>query len=427
VTRRGALLVPAAALAVHQLRYQLAYGGDARALLAEQGHAYLHSLTPWIVLAACVAFGGYLGRAASAWRGRAEAHQVATARIWLLATTGLIAIYAGQELLEGLLATGHPAGLAGVFGAGGWLAVPSAVLVAAALALALRGAERLVARLARRLVPARPRPPATPRPRPVFARPRAPPSTRAAGRAPPRPRSDPRHVTSKQRNQMTRSTIALAIAGAGLVSAPAAQAHVTIHPNVIPEGAFAVLDLRVPNETDDVDTTKVQVELPDGFAFASAEVPTGWKVAYKRTKLATPIETDDGKIDTQVKQVTFSGSKIPPGQFLEFPLSVGMPGKSGDTLTFKALQTYSNGDVVRWIGPPDADEPAPTITISDKGGLIQDSTGEGAPAAEAAPAAPATTKVVEKQSSNGLAIAALIVGALGLVAGGVALTRRRAT
>ena len=225
---------------------------------------------------------------------------------------------------------------------------------------------------------------------------------------------------------MKRRYIALAGMGATLGLAGSAQAHVTVHPNVIPEGAFAVLNVRVPNETDDADTTKVQVELPDGFAFASAAPPPGWKVAFKKTKPATPIKTDDGEIDSQVKQVTFSGGSIPPGQFLEFPLSVNVPGKSGDTLTFKALQTYSNGDVVRWIGPPDADEPAPTITISDEGGIIEDSTGEGAHHDDTAEAAPATTtRVVEKDSGKGLSIAALIVGGLGLLAGGAALATRR--
>jgi uncharacterized protein len=41
---------------------------------------------------------------------------------------------------------------------------------------------------------------------------------------------------------------------------------------------------------------------------------------------------------------------IKPGQFQDFPISVQIPGKAGDKLTFKALQTYSNGEVVRWIG-----------------------------------------------------------------------------
>jgi uncharacterized protein len=212
---------------------------------------------------------------------------------------------------------------------------------------------------------------------------------------------------------MNRRIVALAAAGAGLSLAPPAQAHVTVHPNVIPEGAFAVLNVRVPNETDDADTTKVQVQMPGGFEFVSADPPPGWKFTAKRA----------GK---EVKQVIFSGGRIPPGQFREFPLSVGIPGKSGDTLSFKALQTYSDGEVVRWIGPPDAEHPASTITIADEGGLIQDTTGDAPPATEAAPAA-ATTRVVEKESSDGLAIAALIVGGLGLAAGGAALaTGRRA-
>jgi uncharacterized protein len=224
---------------------------------------------------------------------------------------------------------------------------------------------------------------------------------------------------------MNRRKIALATAGATLALAPVAGAHVTVHPNVIPEGAFAVLGVRVPNETDDADTTKVQVQMPDGFAFVSADPPPGWKAGFKREKLDTPIKTDDGEITEQVTEVTFSGGSIPPGQFRTFPLSVGIPGKSGDTLTFKALQTYSDGEVVRWIGGPDADEPAPAITVSDEGGVIEDSTGEGSHhEAEAAPAA-ATTKVVEKKSSNGLSIAALIVGGLGLLLGGAALGRGR--
>ena len=39
-------------------------------------------------------------------------------------------------------------------------------------------------------------------------------------------------------------------------------------------------------------------------------------------------------------------------------------GKPGTALTFKALQTYDNGDIVRWIGAPDADTPAPQVTLT---------------------------------------------------------------
>ena len=102
-------------------------------------------------------------------------------------------------------------------------------------------------------------------------------------------------------------------------------------------------------------------------------------------------------------------------------------GEPGEKLTFKALQTYDDGQVVRWIGPEDAEEPAPIVTLTEpaSGG------GHGAPGtadtaatggARRCPRRPTTT------AQDGLSIAALIVGALGLAAGLAALvaSRRRA-
>jgi uncharacterized protein YcnI len=87
-----------------------------------------------------------------------------------------------------------------------------------------------------------------------------------------------------------------------------------------------------------------------------------------KEKLATPVKTDDGEVAEGVKTITWTaGSEadgIAPGQFRDFPLSVQIPGKAGDTLTFKALQTYSDGRVARWIGAPDADQPAPQVTVT---------------------------------------------------------------
>ena len=112
-----------------------------------------------------------------------------------------------------------------------------------------------------------------------------------------------------------------------------------------------------------------------------------------------------------------------------------MPGKAGDTLTFKTVQTYSNGKVTRWIGAESSETPAPTIDVTAEGGDLRDVAGGEAgpgplPASgeSTATTAPATTKtVVEKDDSNdnGLAIVALIVGALGLAAGGAGLVVAR--
>jgi hypothetical protein len=143
--RRGArlALMPAAALLVHQLRYTLAFGGHADVQLARQGHAYLHSLVPWIVLLVAGAVGAFLwalGRALGGQRTLPR-YTLSLTGLWLACSFALVAIYLTQELLEGLLATGHPIGLAGVFGYGGWWAIPAALCVGLVLATIFHGAR----------------------------------------------------------------------------------------------------------------------------------------------------------------------------------------------------------------------------------------------------------------------------------------------
>jgi hypothetical protein len=142
----GLLLIPAASLVVHQLRYTLAYGPRANAELAAQGHSYLYSLTPWFVFALGIGLALFLRRAAVALRtGEAAlSSRRSSLAVWLLAWAGLVAIYAMQELLEELLASGHPGGVAGVFGHGGYWAVPVAAVVAGAVTLCLRVARAVL-------------------------------------------------------------------------------------------------------------------------------------------------------------------------------------------------------------------------------------------------------------------------------------------
>ncbi|HEY2601294.1 MAG TPA: hypothetical protein VGI67_07035 [Thermoleophilaceae bacterium] len=182
--------VPLAAIAVHQARFFLAYGAQGRHELAETGHSYLSSLTPWIVLLCALGVGSFLRGLALAWRdGEPERRRdLSTLRLWLVASAALILIYAGQEALEGLLSTGHPDGLAGIFGDGGLWAVPAALVVGAALALLVRGGEAaitFVARLARRPSRGRRARLAVRPPAPVFIVHASPLARCAPGRAPP--------------------------------------------------------------------------------------------------------------------------------------------------------------------------------------------------------------------------------------------------
>jgi uncharacterized protein YcnI len=217
--------------------------------------------------------------------------------------------------------------------------------------------------------------------------------------------------------------IAAAAATGALVLPAAAPAHVTVQPTAAPAGAETVLAVRVPNERDDASTVKVDVKLPPGFVSASWEAVPGWKVRAVKQKLSKPVQTDDGPIDEQIGEIVWTASSvktgIAPGEFRDFPLSVLIPGKAGQTLTFKALQTYSNGDVVRWIGAPDADEPAPTLTLTAANAASGATQAPARPAPAPAPAASAGG------DSKGLSIVALVLGAVGLIVGAAALVVAR--
>ena len=125
-------------------------------------------------------------------------------------------------------------------------------------------------------------------------------------------------------------------------------------------------------------------------------------------------------MDTITWTAKSEADAIPPGAFEDFGLSVQIPGKAGDKLTFKALQTYTGGEVVRWIGAEDSDNPAPVVSVND--GAAAAAT--PAPTQAAATATPAAAESSD-DGGNGLAIVALIVGALGLVLGGAGLLAAR--
>jgi hypothetical protein len=186
---RAAALLPLAAFGVHRLRYEVVFGGRAEHELAAQGHAYLSSLTPMLALAAALVAAELLARFVAAWRGAGGPERRPPLVVLALAiAASLLVIYTGQELAEGLLATGHPSGLVGVFGSGGWWAAPLALVFGLAIALLLRGADAAIALVARARSGVRPNaaaPDRLPAPRIVFLPPCSPLASAAPGRAPP--------------------------------------------------------------------------------------------------------------------------------------------------------------------------------------------------------------------------------------------------
>ncbi len=221
-----------------------------------------------------------------------------------------------------------------------------------------------------------------------------------------------------------------------LLAPATAGAHISLHPNTIPAGAFATLDVRVPGEQEGAHVTKVDVQFPPGFVGVDYENVPGWNTKIVETKLATPIVEDGETIDTEVSQViwTWVGplGKVNNGQFVNFPLSLAIPtDAAGKALEFRTVQTYSNGQVVHWIDPSlGAEHPSPRINITPKGGAIEDIAGEeaGPQPNQTSTPAKATTPVAtvsSKNDSKGVAVAALILAVLGLIAGLTAVARTR--
>ncbi len=126
-------------LAVHELRYVLAFGDQADAVLAHHGHGYLAMAGPLLAVLTAVVLAGGLVVAASRPALRTPGLRVVV--LWPLATLGLLGLYSSQELIEGLAAPGHPAGWAGVFGAGGWIAIPLSLVFGGLAAAAVRIAD----------------------------------------------------------------------------------------------------------------------------------------------------------------------------------------------------------------------------------------------------------------------------------------------
>ena len=132
-----------------------------------------------------------------------------------------------------------------------------------------------------------------------------------------------------------------------------------------------------------------------------------------------------------VQRITWSGGQLAPGQYQGFRVMLGHVPDEADTLTFKALQTYANGDVVRWIdvrqaGQPEPDHPAPVLTLTAAAPEGSPSSPSTAPSSQVtatasapAPAPTGTTAAAKTSDSTarGLGIAGIVVGALGLAAG----------
>jgi uncharacterized protein YcnI len=182
-----------------------------------------------------------------------------------------------------------------------------------------------------------------------------------------------------------RFVLVAALAGGAAALLPAtAAAHARVSPPVSVAGKLQLYSLAVPTEKAGLTTTKLVMTVPSGFGIDSFVPPAPpWRVQLAQT----------GSGDSAVvTKVTLTGGNTPTGEDTLFQF-LAQPA-SAQTYTFQVEQTYSDGSIVNWAGPESSAAPAPTIEAAS-------SLGGG--------------------GVSVLTIIALVVGILGLLAGGFAL------
>jgi uncharacterized protein YcnI len=204
------------------------------------------------------------------------------------------------------------------------------------------------------------------------------------------------------------AVVGTAAAAAVLLPALPALAHITTTPSSAPAGSTVVLTFHVPDEEANADTVKVDVRIPTDHPIAQLLVKPvpGWSISVRTVTLAKPLVTDDGKFTQAVSEVIWSGGRILPGQFQDFTVSADPLPTGVRQLAFKAIQTYSNGDVVRWIdlpqpGQPAPDHPAAILTLTTDTAAATATATE--PTAGAAAAGPGSDGTARSLAAAGLA------------------------
>jgi uncharacterized protein YcnI len=234
----------------------------------------------------------------------------------------------------------------------------------------------------------------------------------------------------------TATAVALAaftltlLAGAGI-----ADAHVTVSAvGAVQGGSDTIITFRVPTESATASTTGLRVRLPIDTPLLGVLVRPvpGWTVKITRARLAHPVSTDDGPVTQAVSEIDWTTTAgVRPGGFQEFDIIAGQLPTT-PTLTFKAIQHYSDNTNVSWVevagpGAAEPEHPAPTLDLAAP-------TAPGATPSSEATSSAATMDMSNPttQSTNDTAATiAIVLACLGIAIGGAGLwianvTRRRA-
>jgi uncharacterized protein YcnI len=203
---------------------------------------------------------------------------------------------------------------------------------------------------------------------------------------------------------MRRVTVAGLVTAAGVAAlwASPAGAHIQVLPGEVAPNDPVLFTVLVPGETES-GTTKVELKVPPGVYPYSFEETPGWT---RRV-----LTRSNGLVD----RIVWSGRARPDG-LVRFNFLAGTPGREGE-VSWKAIQTYADGDEVAWIGAAGSETPAAVTTVSEDVPR-QNAGGEGSQAAN-----PTVTADAGDQgaSEDGESIWTTVMAGLALILSAAAL------
>jgi uncharacterized protein YcnI len=188
-------------------------------------------------------------------------------------------------------------------------------------------------------------------------------------------------------------TAALLCAGFALLAGtPPAGAHVQVRPTTAAPDDAVLFEVMVPNERENR-TVSLELAVPEGVLPFSYEETPGWR----RTLKLNPNQS--------IRSIVWRGGMASDG-FVRFGFLASTPPREGE-IAWKAVQTYDDGRKVRWIEPPDGEQPAAVTTVSkrvprqDAGGEAPGEASPGEPQAPAEAAAEPEAMTDETDGSGG--------------------------
>jgi uncharacterized protein YcnI len=204
-------------------------------------------------------------------------------------------------------------------------------------------------------------------------------------------------------------TLTISMIGAITLFVGVASAHVTVQPQETTQGKYEVFTVRVPSESEDVQTMKVEVKFPEEVNITRFEAKPGWTYEVQKD--------DTGKITSATWTTEAEG--LTASEFVQFNVQ-GKVADDAEEIVWKAYQTYSDGSVVEWVGAPDADKPASFTAVNPADGSDHGHGGTSADSSKDHSAAGDLENDVEAKTATSnlplyLSIGALIAGLLALV------------